>query len=384
MLVEESAGPLTGIVVADFSRVLAGPLATMVLADLGATVIKIEHPRGDETRTWSPPARNGRATYYLSVNRNKRAIALDLAKGEDREIARRIALRADVLVENMRPGQMARWGLDYSSLAEANPRLVYCSISGFGEGRGAALPGYDVAVQAASGFMDLTGEPDGPPTKAGVAIVDVETGLTVVIGVLAALQARTNTGRGQRVRTNLLSVALFGLVNQVGGYLATDTVPRRLGNVHPSLAPYQPLACADGPLVVAVGNDAQFARLLEVLGRPELAVDPRFATNADRVAHREELVCSLEALLAGAPRTTWAARLQEAGVPASPINTVAEGVQLAEQLGLAPRQALPGDLGLETIANPLSFSDAAVTYRLEPPELDEDRDWVLAWLDGSA
>jgi len=384
MLVEESAGPLTGIVVADFSRVLAGPLATMVLADLGATVIKIEHPRGDETRTWSPPARNGRATYYLSVNRNKRAIALDLAKGEDREIARRIALRADVLVENMRPGQMARWGLDYSSLAEANPRLVYCSISGFGEGRGAALPGYDVAVQAASGFMDLTGEPDGPPTKAGVAIVDVETGLTVVIGVLAALQARTNTGRGQRVRTNLLSVALFGLVNQVGGYLATDTVPRRLGNVHPSLAPYQPLACADGPLVVAVGNDAQFARLLEVLGRPELAVDPRFATNADRVAHREELVCILEALLAGAPRTTWAARLQEAGVPASPINTVAEGVQLAEQLGLAPRQALPGDLGLETIANPLSFSDAAVTYRLEPPELDEDRDWVLAWLDGSA
>ncbi len=377
-------GPLAGTVVADFSRVLAGPLATMMLADLGATVIKIEHPRGDETRTWMPPAHRGRSTYYLSLNRNKRAIALDLDREPDRAVATAIAARADVLVENLRVGAMARWGLDYETLASRNPRLVYVSISGYGEGPGATKPGYDVAVQAASGFMDITGEPEGPPTKAGVAIVDVETGLVATIGALAGLAARARTGRGQRVTTNLLAVALFGLANQVGSYLATGAVPHRLGNAHPSLAPYQPLACQDGPLVVAVGNDAQFARLLTCLGRDDLAADPRFATNERRVAHREELARLLEATLSERPRAYWVTLLEAAQVPVSPINSVAEGVALAETLGLAPRVRLPGDLALDSIANPLTFSTTPVDYVREPPDPDADRDWVLAWLRGEA
>lgn len=378
-----SLGPLTGVVVADFSRVLAGPLATMVLGDLGATVIKVEHPRGDETRTWRPPERDGRATYYLSVNRNKRAIALDLDDPKDRAIAHRLATRADVLVENLRVGTMARWGLAYDDLRQINPRLIYASISGYGDAAGAHLPGYDVAVQAASGFMDLTGQRDGPATKAGVAIVDVETGLTLTIGVLAALVARAETGRGQLVRTNLLSTALFGLVNQIGGYLATGTVPRRLGNAHPSLAPYQPLACADGLLVIAVGNDTQFERLAAALGLDGLEADPRFRTNTDRVRHRDELAEILEARLTGDSREAWASRLEAVGVPASPINTVAEAVELAERLGLNPRVRLPGPLELDTIANPLSLSQTPVSYALEPPDLDADRDWVLAWLDAA-
>jgi len=382
--VHARSGPLDGIVVADFARVLAGPLATMLLADLGATVIKIEHPRGDETRTWSPPTFEGRATYYLSVNRNKRAIALDLANPADLAVARRIAERADVLVENLRVGAMARWGLGYEDLCEANPGLVYVSISGFGDGPGASLPGYDVAVQAASGFMDLTGEPDGPPTKAGVAIVDVETGLLAAVGALAALHARERTGRGQHVATNLLASALFGLVNQVGGYLATGQVPHRLGNVHPSLAPYQPFACQDGPLVIAVGNDQQFARLAEALELGELAQDPRFATNEHRVKHRSALVDALTARLRTAPRDHWLARLLAAGVPAAPINTVAEGIELAESLGLAPRVTLPGKLGLVSLANPLRFSQTPVDYVAEPPDVDADRDWVLAWIEEEA
>lgn len=368
-------GPLHGIRVADFSRVLAGPYATMLLADLGADVIKVEPPAGDDTRRWVPPVdATGRGTYFAAANRNKRSIALDLTDTADLARAVELASTADVLVENFRPGVMARFGLDHPTLSQLNPGLVMCSITGFGSGEGAALPGYDLLVQAMGGLMSITGEPDGEPTKVGVALVDVVTGLHALGGIQAALLERTRSGRGQHVEVNLLSSLLSALVNQASATLGTGTTPRRTGNTHPSLAPYEPYATGQGSLVITIGNDRQFGRLAEVLGDPGLATDERFATNAARVAHRAELTATLEDLLATRPATDWAANLTKVGVPAGPIGTIDEGLALAARLGLDPVvETRSGDRTSRQVANPLRLTRTPPTYRCAPPDLDEHR-----------
>jgi crotonobetainyl-CoA:carnitine CoA-transferase CaiB-like acyl-CoA transferase len=381
----QTGSPLDGCLVADFSRVLAGPLATMVLGDLGATVVKVEHPAGDDTRRWGPPFLGPESTYYLSVNRNKRSVVLDLSTQEGQADAVRLAERATVFVENFRPGRLAAFGLAYDQLADRNPGLVYCSISGFGgEGSpGADLAGYDFVVQAVSGLMDITGPQEGPPSKVGVAVVDVLTGLQAAIGILAALQARGTSGRGQRVEVSLFGTALAALVNQASAYLNAGVVPRAMGNRHPSITPYETLAAADGELAVAVGNDAQFAALCAALGRPSLAADARFGTNPDRVAHRAELTAALETLMAHRTVDDWVAALRASGIPCGQVNDVAAAFAEAERLGLAP-VSIPGGNGqptVRTVANPLALSRTPVRYRRPPPALGQDTDEVLAWLD---
>ena len=374
------SGPLEGLLVADFSRVLAGPFATMLLGDLGADVVKVEHPEGgDETRAWGPPWRDGHSTYYLAVNRNKRSVALDLKSDAGREAARALAGRADVLVENFKAGTLERLGLGFEEVARDNPGLVWCSISGFGREAGADLPGYDFLVQAMSGLMSITGPAGGEPTKVGVALVDVLTGLYATSGILAALQARERTGRGQRVEVSLLGSALASLVNQASSYLCTGRPPRAMGNRHPSITPYETLATADRPLVVAVGNDGQFARLCRVLGVPGAATDPRFATNADRVTNRDALAELLERALAARGASDWVAALSEARVPCGLVNDVGEAFALAERLGLEPVAAAGG---IPQVANPIRLSSAPASYRLAPPALGEHTAEVLGWLAG--
>jgi crotonobetainyl-CoA:carnitine CoA-transferase CaiB-like acyl-CoA transferase len=365
-------------VVADFSRVLAGPFATMLLGDLGADVVKVEHPDGgDETRSWGPPWYGGHSTYYLAVNRNKRSVALDLGTGPGREAARALAGRADVLVENFRAGAAERLGLGFEEVTRNNPGLVWCSISGFGRGAGAGLPGYDFLVQAMSGLMSITGPAEGEPTKVGVALVDVLTGLYAFGGVLAALVERDRTGRGQRVEVSLLGSALASLVNQASSYLCTGRPPRAMGNRHPSITPYETLATADRPLVVAVGNDGQFARLCRELGLPEAAADPRFAANADRVANRDALAELLEGALAARGAADWVATLSQAGVPCGLVNDVGEAFALAERLGLDPVAAAGG---VPQVADPIRLSSTPASYRLAPPALGEHTAEVLGWL----
>ncbi|MFD0903028.1 CaiB/BaiF CoA transferase family protein [Actinomadura sediminis] len=375
--------PLSGLLVADFSRVLAGPLATMTMADLGATVIKIERPgTGDDTRHWGPPwlaGTDGASAYFDCLNRGKHSVALDLDAPADRDAAAELVRRADVLVENFRPGVLARHGLDYPSARDLNPRLVYASITGFGDGAGAALPGYDFVVQAAGGLMSITGEPDGDPLKAGVALVDALTGKDALIGVLAALRHRDRTGAGQHVRVNLLSSLLGGLTNQVAAYLTTGDAPARMGNRHPSIAPYETLRCADGLLAVAVGTDAQFARFAAALGVDGLARDPRFAANAARVANRPELVAELERALAARTARDWEERLHTAGIACAPVNDIASAVRYADDLGLAPVLDLgPGRPG--QIRTPIDLSAAPPHVPSPPPGLDEHGDTVRAWL----
>jgi len=376
--VTSSEPPLTGLLVADFSRVLAGPLATMFLADLGATVIKVERPDvGDDTRAWGPPYVDGTSTYFTSVNRNKRSVTLDLDDPDDRELARTLAGRADVFVENFRPGRLAAFGLDHASLAGANPGLVYCSISGFGSGPGAERPGYDFLVQAMGGLMSITGAAGGEPTKVGVALVDVLTGLHATIGILAALRERDRSGAGQLVEVNLLSGLLGSLVNQGAAYVNGAGVPAAMGNRHPSIAPYETLATADAPLAVAVGNDRQFAAMAAALGRPELAADVRFATNPARVVHRDALVAELERTLATQPAAEWSARLAAHGVPAGPVNDLAAAFALAEQLQLDPVVQLGP---FATLANPVRLGRTPVRYHRAPPPLGADDAAVRSWL----
>ena len=306
---------LQGLRVADFSRVLAGPFATMLLADLGAEVTKVERPgAGDETRSWGPPFDDrGRPTYFQAVNRNKLSVSLDLKDPAGIEHARRLALDADVLFENFRPGLMAELGLGYEQLQAENPRLIYCSITGFGSASGASLPAYDLLVQALGGLMSITGEPDGDPQKVGVALVDVLAGLFAVVGVLAALRHRELTGEGQHVEVDLLSSLLAALVNQASGYTLAGVVPSGSATPHPSIAPYELFQTRDGQLVLAVGNDRQFAALCEVLGAPELADDPRFADNGARVANRDALQIALEERLAARAAAEWAELLTAPG-----------------------------------------------------------------------
>jgi crotonobetainyl-CoA:carnitine CoA-transferase CaiB-like acyl-CoA transferase len=378
----QADGPLAGLLVADFSRILAGPYATMLLADMGAEVVKVEGPGGDDTRTWQPPVRDGVSTYYLGVNRNKRSVALDLKDPGDLGLARELARRADVFIENFKPGGLKRFGLDYDTVAAANPAVVYASISGFGSGPGGAgLPGYDLIVQATSGLMSVTGDADGEPYRAGVAVFDVISGLHATIGVLAALNHRHATGTGQHVEISLLASAMSGLVNQTSAFVAGGVVPFRMGNSHPSLFPYEPLPCADGELIITAGNDLQFRKLAHVLGAPELADDPRFIRNEDRTANREELRPLLVERLQTRPKMEWFRELTGNGVPCGPINTIDQGVAFAEEVGLDPVVIVGhGDEAIPSVRHPITFSATPASYRLPPPRLDQQGDEIRRWL----
>ena len=380
---------MTGIRVADFSRVLAGPHATMILADLGADVIKIESLEGDGTRQWSPPVNAvGQSTYFAGVNRGKRSIALDLRSPEGLERARELATTADVVIENFKPGTMQKFGLGYETIASENPGVVYCSISGFGDAAGKDLPGYDLLVQAVGGLMSITGAADeagGEPTKVGVALVDILTGLNSVIGIQAALRAREvgGAGRGQHVKVTLLGSLLSALANQASSTLETGVSPARMGNAHPSIAPYETFAAADQQVALAVGTDGQFRRLCEVIGAPEMADDARFANNPERVAHRVELRKAIDERLRLRPAAEWIEALTAANIPAGRVNNIAQAIELAESLGLGmvattPTVAADGSTQvLRSIATPISFSETPASYGTPPPELDQHRgaDW---------
>ncbi|MFK4759425.1 CaiB/BaiF CoA transferase family protein [Microbacterium sp. ZW T5_45] len=380
--------PLDGILVADFSRVLAGPLATMTLADLGARVIKVERPgAGDDTRAWGPPyAASGVTTYFESANRGKESVTLDLTDPADAARAHELIARSDVVIENFRPGLFAKLGFDVEALSAAHPRLISVSVSGFGLGPGAELPGYDFVAQAVGGLMHITGDADGDAMKAGVALVDVLTGKDAVIGILAALRRRERTGRGSRIEVNLLSSLQAALVNQVSAHLGAGTEPGRLGNRHPSIAPYESLRCSDAPIAVACGNDAQFARMARELGRPELADDPRFLRNPDRVEHRAALVVELESALAHDTAAAWADRLNRIGVAAGVVNTIGDGIALADRLGLDPVWEAVGADGRRSrqIRPPIAWTPEIPVAATAPPLLGEHDEAIRAWLDAEA
>lgn len=380
--------PLEGLLVADFSRVVAGPLVASTLGDLGAEVVKVERPgTGDDTRAWGPPwfdpGTGPEASYFLAPNRNKRSVLLDLDDPDDRRLARRLAAAADVVVENFRPGTMARFGLDHATVAATNPGVVTCSIEGFGDTpAAAALPGYDLLAQATSGLMSVTGHPDGPPLKAGVALIDVLCALYATVGVLAALEDRHRSGRGRLVQVSLFDAALSSLINQATSVVAAGVTPGRLGNRHPSIAPYTTLAAADRDLVVAVGNDAQFRALCRVLDLPGLADDPRFGTNAERVAHVDDLETLLAERLRTAPAQRWIDDLRDAGVPAGAVNDIAEAVELGRRLGRDPVLVTERSDGSEvpTVRSPLRFTPPVPERRGAPPRLGEHDAEVRAWL----
>lgn len=365
------AGALSGIRIADFSRVLAGPYASMLLADLGAEVFKVERPPlGDDTRQWGPPFdASGVATYYSSINRNKRSLAIDLATDAGRADALALIRSCDVVIENFVPGTMERFGLGFDVLVADQPGLVYASISGFGRtAEAAALPGYDLLVQAVGGLMSITGPDAETPTKAGVALVDVITGLHCAFGVLAALRHRDATGQGQRVDVTLLGSLLSAMVNQSAAFVGAGVVPRAMGNAHPSIAPYEVFDTADRALAIAVGNDGQFRQCAAVLGLPELADDARFATNPARVEHRADLRLLLQRRLQTRGADGWTADFTAAGVPCGPVNTIDEAFALASALGLAPVCEVDG---LPTVAHPVALSATPAEYRLRPPAVGD-------------
>jgi crotonobetainyl-CoA:carnitine CoA-transferase CaiB-like acyl-CoA transferase len=373
---------LHGILVADFSRVLAGPLCTMTLGDLGADVVKVERPDGgDDTRAWGPPWHAEGATYYLGLNRNKRSVTLDLKDPGDLALARRLAERADVVVESFRPGTIDRLGLGYDAVAAANPGVVYCSVSAFGTGeRAAALPGYDLLLQAVSGLMSVTGEADGRPLKVGAALIDMICGLYAANAVLAALHARSasDSGDGQRVHVSLMDSALAALLNQASGFLNAGVVPGRMGNRHPSITPYETYRAADGDFAVACGNDGLFRRLCAAIGRDDLPGDERFAGNAGRLEHRDELTAELEAAFSAATADEWVARLGAAGVPAGPINDVGAAFAFASELGLDPAVEVDG---VRTVRPPMTLSATPAVVRRRPPRLGEHDAEIRAWLE---
>lgn len=379
-------GPLADVLVADFSRVLAGPVASMFLADLGATVVKVERPDGgDDTRAWGPPFVGPMTTYFASVNRNKRSLVLDLRDPADLRLASTLATRADILLENFKPGTMATFGLDPATLQVEHNGLVYCSISGFGSGRGADLPGYDFVAQAVGGLMSITGRVDDP-TKVGVALVDVLTGLHATIGILAALRERDVSGRGQVVEVNLLSSLIASLANQGTGYINGNQLPAAMGNAHPSIAPYETLATAEGLLAIAVGNDRQFARLAEAVGMPWLSSDARFSTNTTRVAHRRALITELERPLSTATAREWATRLTAIDIACGPVNDIEEALDLATRLDLHPIVTFQNRANGEvsTLSNPLRLSRTPVQYYRPPPDLGADTEDVREWLSRDA
>jgi crotonobetainyl-CoA:carnitine CoA-transferase CaiB-like acyl-CoA transferase len=367
------SGALDGLLIADFGRVLAGPYATMLLADLGADVVKIERPDvGDETRRWGPPWVGEDSSYFMSVNRNKKSVALNFTDPEHLAIAQQLVGRADVVVENFLPGTMQRFGLGYDDVCEVNPGVVYCSITGFGSHNN--LPGYDLLIQAAGGLMSVTGPDPQTPTKAGVAVVDVITGLHAALGILAALRHRDRTGQGQVVELNLLSSLLSALTNQSSAYVTAGAVPRAMGNRHPSIAPYEVFETADRPLVLAVGTDRQFAALVDVLGLGGLAADGRFSTNAARVLNRDELQRLLSAALQAKSADEWFDKLTAVRVPCGAVNDISEAIALADRLGLQPTITMGGpacSTGICQVANPIKLSVTPATYRTPPPALGQ-------------
>ncbi|CAN5386038.1 CoA transferase [soil metagenome] len=379
--------PLCGVRVLDLSRVLAGPLCTMLLGDLGADVIKVERPgSGDDTRGWGPPWAIGEvgreSAYYLAVNRNKRSVTADLENAADRGRVSVLAREADVLVENFAPGKLAAWGLDHATLAAGNPRLISCSITGYGsDGPDAGRPGYDFAVQAYAGWMAITGDPCGEPFKVGVAVVDVLTGQNAALAILAALHERERSGRGQRVEVALLDSALGGLVNVAQSALVTGVEPARWGNAHATIVPYQAFTTADDPIVVAVGSDAQWVRLCAVLGLPELGDDARYASNPQRVERRAELVPRLAERWLRHPAALWLERLEAAGIPCAPVRGVAEALRdpaFRERGGCwTASGATFGET--ELVASPFRFGRTPARLRRPPPALGEHDDEVERW-----
>ncbi|MFM9023413.1 MAG: CaiB/BaiF CoA transferase family protein [Solirubrobacterales bacterium] len=373
------AGALEGLVVADFARVLAGPLCSQNLADLGADVIKVERAgSGDDTRQWGPPFVEEGSTYFLGLNRGKRSIELDLKDEGDLALARELCRRADVVLESFRPGTMDRLGLGYREVSAANPAVVYTSISAFGSGENVQdLPGYDLLVEAMSGFMSVTGEPDGRAMRPGTAIADLVCGLYATIGTLAALSERRESGRGQHVEVTLMASAFVMLLNLGSSFLNTGEVPTRTGNHHPSIAPYQTYATGDGDLAVAVGNDAIFGRFCEVIGQPGLPADERFADNAGRVRHRDELNAVIGPALQQQGTAEWAAAMTAAGVPAGPVNDVRTAYEFAAGLGLDPVVELDG---VRSTRPPVSMDRTPVNPHGRPPRLGEHSDEIRAWL----
>jgi crotonobetainyl-CoA:carnitine CoA-transferase CaiB-like acyl-CoA transferase len=374
-------GPLDGIVVADFSRVLSGPWCTMTLGDLGADVIKIERPgTGDETRGWGPPFAGGESAYYLSTNRNKRSIELDLARADHRDVAGRLVKRADVVIENFRPGTMDRLGFGEDACRTLNPGVVYASITGFGlTGPARDRPGYDFTVQGIGGLMSVTGEPDGDPEKAGVAISDITAGLYCAIGILGALRHRDHTGQGQRVHVSLLGSQVAWLANQASNYLNGGLEPTRMGNAHPNIVPYQVFHTSDQPFVIAVANETIWHRFCAVIERGDLMEDPRFATNADRVANREALTTDLATMFAEQPRATWLRRLDAAGVPCGPINSIADvfADEQVRALGLVEEIPHPSAGTVRLVKAPFDLDRSPATTRRHPPLRGEHTAEVL-------
>ena len=392
----EAAAALSGLRVLDLSRVLAGPWATQTLGDLGAEIIKVEHPiGGDDSRKWGPPFIGGHqgtpddpadAAYFTAANRNKASVAIDFSTAEGAALVRALAMTADILVENFRPGGLAKYGLDPAALMAANPRLIYCSISAFGQtGPYKNRPGYDFAMQARGGLMSITGQPDGTPgaepMKVGVAVTDLFTGMYAAVGILAAVQSRNATGRGQHIDLALFDAQIAMLANQGANYLVGGVVPQRMGNVHPNVIGYQVYAVADGHLALAIGNDAQFRRCCRAMGLEALGENPAYTTNADRALHRTELIAALSRRFLEQDRAAWLAVLEAADVPVSPINTVdqvfADPQAQAREVQFDMEHAT-GTVSL--VANPLRMSGTPVEYRTAPPQLGQDTDAVLAGL----
>ena len=391
----QPAGPLTGLRILDLTRILAGPSCTQLLGDYGADVIKVEKPGlGDDTRAWGPPYVTGKdgtttqeSAYYLCANRNKRSVALDMATPQGAETIRRLAARCDVVVENFKAGGLAKYGLDHASLLGQHPGLIYCSITGFGQtGPNAAKPGYDILAQGYGGIMSLTGDPAGEPMKVGVGVADVMCGMYAATAILAALRHRDQTGQGQHIDLSLVDSQIAWLVNAGTNYLTSNSEQPRLGNQHPNIVPYQVFAASDGHLIVAAGNDAQFARFCAILGRSDLADHPDYRRNIDRVRNRAALIAQLEPEIARFAKSDLVAAMEAAGVPGGPINTVAEvfaSDQVAARgmkISMADSHAGSGTVDL--IGNPVKFSRTPVTYRRAPPECGADTDEVLAELLG--
>ena len=393
---DEAPCALAGLRVLDLSRVLAGPWCSQLLADLGADVVKVERPgSGDDTRAWGPPwlaredgGASAESAYFLSANRNKRSLTVDLALPDGQRLVRELALKADVLLENFKVGGLTQYGLDYTSLSALNPRLVYCSITGFGQtGPYAERPGYDFLMQGMGGLMSITGRPDGEPgggpLKVGVALTDVMTGMYASVAVLAALQRRHVSGVGQHIDLALLDVQVAALANQASNHLVGGQLPQRMGNAHPNIVPYQDFPTADGHMIVTVGNDGQFAGFCRVLGRPEWARDERFATNPQRVRHRDELIAAIRALTVARSTDDWVAAMEAAKVPCGPINTlerVFENPQVRAR-GLRIEMPHAESPAVPLVANPIRLSESPVDYRRAPPTLGQHTDEVLGdWL----
>lgn len=383
------SAPLSGLRVLELARVLAGPWTGQILADLGADVVKVESPQGDDTRKWGPPFVRGPkgeqldAAYFHACNRGKRSIVADFRTADGRETVKRLAERSDVLIENFKVGALARFGLDYTSLARLNPRLIYCSVTGFGQtGPYAQRSGYDFIIQGMSGIMDLTGEADGPPQKIGVAFADIFTGIYGAVAVLAALAQRERTGTGQHIDMALLDCMVGVLANQGLNYLIGGRAPQRMGNAHPNIVPYQVFAVRDGHIIVAVGNDAQFVRLCACIGEPALASDPRFATNAQRVEHRHELIGRIAARLQESTRSQWLRAMEEQGIPAGPINSVAEVFSDPQVLHRQMCRQLTASWAagglVPTLPTPIRFSGAELELFRPSPRLGEHTSEILS------